>query len=119
MELNQKVKEAVKIIKKKKAQDIVVLDVSELSSLGENFIIASGSSSTQVKALADEVMEQMKKKGIDLLYPQQGDGQAHWILLDYGDVMIHIFYNQTRDFYALEKLWGDAKSLDIDEILNS
>lgn len=109
---------AAKTLDDKKATDITVLDIRELTTLGDYFVIASGSSSTQVKALAGELEHKFTQQGIE---PRRVEGEksAMWVLMDYGDVIIHIFYHETRDFYCLERLWGDAKKLDTQQVLGS
>jgi len=111
------VRTAVKLLDDKKAKDIIVLDVRELTSLGDYFVICSGTSSTQVKSLAEELENKLAKKGVE---PRriEGDRAAQWTLLDYSDVICHVFYHETRDFYCLERLWGDAPRVDIAEFLD-
>lgn len=111
-------REAVKILDSKKAKDIKVLEIEGISSLGDYFIVASGSSTTQVKALADELEFQLKGQGI---LPKRVEGyqSAAWIVLDYYDVIIHLFYEETRQFYSLERLWSDAPLLDISDLTHS
>ena len=111
------VRNAVKLLDDKKATDIVVLDVRKLTSLGDYFVICSGSSSTQVKSLAEELENKLAKEGVE---PRrvEGDRAAQWMLLDYSDVICHVFYHETRDFYCLERLWGDAPHLDISEFID-
>ena len=110
------VRTAVKLLDDKKAQDIVVLDIGKLTTLGDYFVICSGGSTTQVKSLADELDQKLSASGLE---PRrvENDKSAHWVLLDYGDVLIHIFYHETRDFYCLERLWGDAPRVDTKEFL--
>ena len=88
----------------KKAADIVILDLRKLTYITDYFVICSGSSTTQISAIADGIGQ---KAGI---HPSHIEGQAEasWVLMDYGDVVVHIFDEQTRAHYALEKLWGDA-----------
>ena len=107
---------AVRLLDDKKARDIVVLDVGKLTSLGDYFVICSGSSTTQVKSLADELEVKLGESG---LKPRrvENDKGAQWVLLDYGDVICHVFYHETRDFYCLERLWGDAPKVDAGEFL--
>ncbi len=91
----------------KKALDIVVLDVSGLTSLADTFIICSGRSNRQVTAIADYIRTDLKKKGVPPL-SVEGLQEGHWVLMDYGDVVIHVFYDDVRRFYDLEGLWSDA-----------
>lgn len=100
-----------KALDEKKAEDIQVLDVLELTSLAEYFVICNGTSSTQVKALSDEVQEQMTKIGIEP-HHIEGERGGNWVLLDYDGVIVHIFYRETREFYKLDKLWNDAEKVD-------
>ena len=97
-------KEGIKALDSKKADDIRILKVRDLTILANYFVIVSGSSSTQVKALADEVDFKLGEKGEE---PKSIDGKAsgNWIVLDYIDVVFHVFYKETRDFYDLERLW--------------
>ncbi len=97
----------------KKAQDVVVMDVRGLTSLADAFIICSGRSSRQVTAIADHIKRTLKKQSIKPLNVE-GTGQGHWVLMDYGHVIIHVFYEQTRRFYDLESLWADAERFTID-----
>lgn len=96
-----------KLLDDKKGRDISAIEIKDLTTLGDYFIIASGSSNTQVKALSDAVEEGLSKLGLE---PRRIEGyqSAMWVVLDYSDVIVHIFYEQTRDFYALERLWADA-----------
>ena len=95
-----------------KAQDLVLLDVAEISSFADYFIICSGRSSRQVQGLADHLEESLKEVGIRPL-GIEGRREGHWILMDYGDVIIHIFYEPTRQVYELESLWSEAKPVDL------
>ena len=97
----------------KKAQDVVVLDLRGLTSLADAFIICSGRSSRQVTAIADHIKRTLKKQSIKPLNVE-GTGQGHWVLLDYGHVIIHVFYEETRRFYDLEGLWADAEKITLD-----
>lgn len=110
------VKFAAKLLDSKKATDITVLDIREITSLGDYFVVASGSSTTQVKALAGELEDKLSKQGVE---PKrvEGESSATWVLMDYHDVIIHIFYHETRDFYCLERLWADAPRLDAEELI--
>ena len=105
--------EIAKILDKKKAQDVRVLKVESLTVLTDYFVIGTGNSSTQVKALADEVEYQLSEAGVSVLRREGTEGR-NWILLDYGVVIVHIFYPDTRDFYDLEHLWADATPVEIE-----
>lgn len=95
----------------KKAKDIVILDMRGVSFMTDYFIICHGNSTTQVKAIADSVEEKMREQGIKPLR-REGISDAHWILLDYADCVVHIFMEEDRHFYNLERLWGDAKRVE-------
>ena len=91
----------------KKALHLVVLDVHELSSIADVFIICSGRSNRQVKAIAEHIQVELKKQNIKPL-STEGMSEGHWVLMDYGHIIIHIFYEPVRSFYDLESLWIDA-----------
>jgi ribosome-associated protein len=92
----------------KKARDVVVLDVFEISVVCDYFVICSGNTSIQVKAIAANIQKTLKEDGLEI--PRvEGMQDAHWILLDYGCVVVHVFQEADRSFYNLEHLWGDAK----------
>jgi ribosome-associated protein len=100
----------VKAVLGKKAESVVVLDVRGLTSIADAFIICSGRSNRQVSAVADHVERYLKKEGIRPL-SIEGRKEGHWVLMDYGQVIIHVFYTETRTFYDLEGLWVDAKRI--------
>jgi ribosome-associated protein len=102
----------------KKAIDLVVLDVRELSSIADVFIICSGRSNRQVMAIAEHIQVDLKKHGITPL-SVEGKKEGHWVLLDYGHVIIHVFYEPVRSFYDLEGLWIDAKRIDTKNLLHT
>ena len=110
-------KEGIKALDSKKAVDIKILKVRDLTILANYFVIAGGTSSTQVKALADEVDFKLGEKG---LQPKsiEGKSSGNWIVLDYIDVVFHVFYKDTRDFYDLERLWQDAEEIDVAQFLD-
>ena len=101
-----------------KATDIRAIDVRELTSLTDYFVIAEGQSSTQVRAFTDYVEEDLKAKGVEPLRTE-GYRNSSWILLDYGAVVVHVFLKETRDFYNLEHLWKDGIDLDIAAFLEN
>jgi ribosome-associated protein len=107
------VKAAVEALKKK-ALDVTILDVSGLTVIADYFVICSGESTTQVKAVAEAIEQALAKRGIKSL-SIEGAAYSHWILMDYGDVIVHVFEKETRSYYSLEKLWMDAKLVEIDE----
>lgn len=108
-------KNIVKILDNKKAMDLELIETKELTIVSDYFIIASGTSNTHVRALADEVEEEMKKLGVE---PDHIEGRATgWILLDYGCVLVHVFDPQSREYYNLDRLWGDAAKIDISDIV--
>jgi ribosome-associated protein len=90
----------------KKAHDVVIMDLRGLTSIADFFVVCSADSDLQVRAIADAVEEGMKKKGSVPWHRESGS--ANWVLLDYVDVVLHVFHKNTRPFYNLEKLWGDA-----------
>lgn len=103
--------EAAKAAEDKKAKDIVILDIADISIVTDYFIICSGNSATQVKAIAENIEEKLEEKGIKL-QRKEGIREGRWILLDYGDLVVHIFQEEERNYYNLERLWGDAKVVD-------
>lgn len=108
-------KSSCRSIKGKKGYDVKVIDISEISILADYFIIANGSNANQVQAMVDNVEEQMYKAGFD--DPKvEGYNNASWILLDYNDVVLHIFDEESRSFYNLERLWRDGKEVDVDTL---
>lgn len=108
--------EIVKILDTKKAQNIMLLHVEEKTTLCEYFVICEGNSTTQVKALADEVEYKMGLLGVS---PRsiEGDKGSTWILLDFGFALVHVFTKEAREFYKLEKLWADSQTIDISNII--
>jgi ribosome-associated protein len=92
----------------KKAEDVKILDLRKLTTITDFFVICTAYSDTQVKAIADAVMDGAKKLG-EHVWHKEGMVLKSWVLLDFVDVVVHIFLKETRNFYGLEKLWGDAK----------
>lgn len=91
----------------KRAENVVVLDLRGLSIMADYFVIAEGSSEVQVRAIAEGVREDLQQLGVGVLR-REGWEDARWVLLDYGDVVVHIFQSDDREYYGLERLWGDA-----------
>ncbi|WP_040683919.1 ribosome silencing factor [Thermobrachium celere] len=96
----------------KKARDIKILNVKGLSEIADYFVICSGTSTIQVKAIADEIEEKMAESGY-VINHKEGYNSGKWILLDYGTVIAHIFHEEDREFYDLERLWIDAEAISI------
>lgn len=107
---------AAKVLDDKKATDIKILDISKLCVFADYFVIASGGSFIHTKALADDVEKQLLEEGFKLR-GKEGYREAKWVLLDFYDVVVHIFHKPEREYYMLERLWNDAKSLNIQEII--
>jgi ribosome-associated protein len=103
---------AVQAAENKKAVDVTVLDISNVTIIADYFIICSGRSNTQVQAIAESIQEELKKEGV-LAMRREGFREASWVLLDYGDVIVHVFQEKERQFYNLERLWGDARIVDV------
>ena len=104
----EKAKAAMKALDDKKASNIEIIDVSEQTSLGDYFVIASCQSTVQVRACIDEVEEQLEKEGINVLH-KEGYSSGSWILMDYGDVIVHVMQQEMREFYGIERLWDGVK----------
>ena len=112
-EKNKKYSLCVKAALKKKALNLIALDIKGISSFADYFIICSGNSNRQVQAIAEAIELELKKKGI---YPLgiEGFNEGNWILLDYDDIIIHVFYQPLREFYDLERLWVDARRVPLE-----
>lgn len=106
---------AANALNNKKAQELNVLKISDLTVLTEYFVLATATSSTHVRALCDEVEEKLEEAG---LKPDHIEGRATgWIVLDYGSVIVHIFTREQRAFYDLDRMWADGETVDLDKIL--
>lgn len=116
MTQTQTIETIVKALDSKKAEDIQIMGIRDLTIIADYFIIANGTSTTQTKALADEVEFQLKQRGVE---PTRTEGYqgANWIILDYADVVVHVFYKDTRSYYNLERLWSDAEQVDVSQYL--
>lgn len=112
MTTQEKLEKIVTILDRKKAEDISVLGITNLTILADYFVIATGNSTTQVKSLADEVEFQLGQLGVE---PRGTEGfrGANWVVLDYNDIVVHVFYRETRQEYQLERLWADGEQVDI------
>ena len=107
---------ACKAIDDKKGQDIKVIDIHNVSVIADYFVIASGTNSNQVQAIVDNVEEQLGRAGFEAKQIE-GNRNSSWILMDYGDVIVHVFDQENRLFYDLERIWRDGKVLEMDEFL--
>lgn len=115
MERTELMKNIVATLDNKKATDIKSLEITELTAVADYFVIATGTSGTHIRALADEVEDTLTKMGVE---PKHIEGKTTgWILLDYGTVVVHLFTPDQRELYSLEHLWGDAKEYDISTII--
>jgi len=114
--MQEEIRIALEAIGEKKAIDVLALDISDIASFAGCFIICSGDSSRQIKAIADEVEIRLKHNGHRPNHIE-GYGNAEWILMDYLDFVIHIFSNRAREYYDLERLWRDGKKLDTASLL--
>lgn len=114
MQSKEMTKLAVEALEDKKAKDISIIDISEVSVLADYFIIASGNNKSQVQAMIDNVEEKLGRAGF---VPKQIEGynSANWILMDYGDIIVHVFDKENRLFYDLERIWRDGKMISVEE----
>ena len=116
MTTQEKLEMIVKTLDSKKAEDIQVIGITNLTIIADYFVIANGTSTTQVKALADEVEFQLSQRGEE---PRGVEGlrTANWIVLDFSDIVVHVFLRDTRAEYQLERLWADGEQVDISHLL--
>ena len=112
-QLDPELQLAIQCADEKKAVNMIALDLREIASFTEFFVIASGTNPRQVQAIADEINEQLKKQLRRRPVRIEGYSSAEWVLLDYGDFVVHLFDKEARDFYDLERLWRDARRVDI------
>lgn len=110
------IKKIVKALDSKRAENIQVIKIGDLTILGDYFIIANGTSSTHTKTLADEVEYQLSQEKIEPDHIEK-DNTGSWIILDYNDIIVHVFHKEARNFYNLENLWADGEPVDISEYL--
>ena len=104
-----------KVLDQKKAEDIKVIQITELTIIADYFVIASGTSNTHTKSLADDVEFELAKLGAP--NPRLEGRATGWILMDYGSVLVHVFQKESREYYNLERLWSDAVTADISDII--
>ncbi len=106
----QLAKAAVDTASDKKAADIILLDIRDVTTIADYFVICSGNNPRQIQAIAEAIDEQLGKQGANLLH-REGVAETGWVLLDFGDVIVHIFGAKERDYYRLERLWSEAKTV--------
>ena len=108
---------AAKALDEKKGREIAVLEITDLTTLADYFVIATGNSNTQINALSEAVEKAIDEADGEPLLHREGHRGGTWVLLDYGSVAVHIFSPEAREFYSLERLWSDGKPLDLSGIL--
>lgn len=113
---NKKLETIVKALDSKRAEDIQAIEIGDLTIVADYFIIANGTSNTHTKALAEEVEFKLGELGIKPLRTDGYNGST-WIALDYGDIVVHVFYKETRSYYNLERLWSDGKNVDLSQFI--
>jgi ribosome-associated protein len=104
----------LKIILERKAIDPVLFEVGQLTSIADYFLVTSGNSNRQVQAISQHVLKRMREEGFRP-HGVEGEQEGHWVLMDYGDIVIHIFYHPVREFYDLEGLWIEAPRVEVSE----
>ena len=110
-DMNNRLRTIILAAEDKKAYDITVLNITKLTSIGDYFVILSGNSQRQVMGITDEIDDKMSKAGYKLRN-KEGYKNGRWILLDFGDIVVHVFHKEDREFYNLERLWVDAEEID-------
>ncbi|MFH1009590.1 MAG: ribosome silencing factor [Candidatus Latescibacterota bacterium] len=108
MDARQIMERSVALAQSKQAEDVVVLDMRTVTDMTDYFVICTGTVDVHVKAITDAIVDGLKEEGERALH-LEGTERLHWVLIDYVDVVVHVFQPETRDFYDLEHLWGDAK----------
>lgn len=114
-EIERKLPIIVNSCEETKAMDIKVLDIKGLTTIADYFVIVSGSSTVQVKAIVDKIDEAMEKEGCSI-NRKEGYMTGRWVLLDYGDIIVHVFHKEDREFYNIERLRADSKEIIIDTV---
>ena len=114
-EIRNHLKLIIDALEDKKAEDIRIIDISEISVVADYFVITNGSNRSQIQALSDNVEERLAAQKV---FPKniEGYNTANWILMDYSDILVHIFDTESREFYDLEHMWRDGKRVEIDEL---
>lgn len=111
MEAKEAAKIAIAAIEDKKGEDVKIIDISDVSTIADYFIIASGSNRSQLQAMSDSISEALGRQGLPCKQTE-GYQNANWILMDFGDVIVHLFDRENRLFYDLERIWRDGKAVD-------
>ena len=106
---------AYKALDDKKGEDIKIIDISTVSTIADYFIIANGSNENQVRALVESVEDELAKAGF-VVKQREGYGLGNWVLLDFGDIIVHVFDKENRLFYDLERIWRDGKYVDVENL---
>ena len=110
---------AAKALDEKKGKEIAAIEIADLTTLADYFVIASGTSNTQINALCDAVEKAMKEQTEETLLRRGGYRDGTWVLLDYGCICVHVFSQEAREFYGLERLWRDGRPLDLSSVLTA
>ncbi len=113
MTQQEKLEIIIKALDSKRGEEIQAIQIGDLTILGDYFVIANGTSSTHTRTLADEVEYQMSQKGIEPTHREGRGNGSSWIVLDYSDIIVHVFHKDAREFYQLERLWADGEPVDI------
>ncbi len=106
---------AWKALDEKKGEDIRIIDISNVSTLADYFLIANGTNSNQVQALVDSVEDELAKEGFSVRQ-KEGHGLGNWVLLDFGELVVHVFDKENRHFYDLERIWRDGKVVNVEQL---
>ena len=117
MDIKEQLKIIISAADDKRAENIVVLDISEVSQLTDFFVIMDAGSNRQVRAITENIQDVMSENNVNYKNVE-GLDQADWVLLDYLNIMVHIFDRESREFYQLERLWSDAKLVDVKELID-
>lgn len=110
LDTDQLARAAVDLASDKKAFDILLLDVRDVTTIADYFLVCSGNNSRQIQAIAEAIDEELGKQGAQLLH-REGVADSGWLLLDFGDIIVHIFGPKEREYYRFERLWGEAKTV--------
>lgn len=116
MTIQEKLEKVIRTLDSKRGEDIQAIKVTDLTILADYFVIVNGNSNTHTRTLADEVEFQLSQAGIEPERREADTGNT-WIILDYADIIVHVFYKEARNFYQLEKLWADGDQIDISEYI--